>query len=60
MEIVSKVDEVKADMLVIGSRGMGVLNRIFLGSISDCKLTHGVMKEDCVHHCHCTTIITRK
>jgi nucleotide-binding universal stress UspA family protein len=34
-EIVHKVGEVKADILVIGSRGMGMLKRTFLGSTSD-------------------------
>jgi nucleotide-binding universal stress UspA family protein len=34
-EIVNKVEEVKADVLVIGSRGMGALSRLLVGSISD-------------------------
>jgi nucleotide-binding universal stress UspA family protein len=34
-EIVEKVEEVKADVLVIGSRGMGALSRLLVGSIND-------------------------
>ncbi len=34
-ELVHKVEEVKADVLVIGSRGIGMMKRVFLGSTSD-------------------------
>jgi nucleotide-binding universal stress UspA family protein len=34
-EIVNKVEEVEADVLVIGIRGMGALSRLLVGSISD-------------------------
>jgi nucleotide-binding universal stress UspA family protein len=49
-EIVYKVEDVKADVLVIGSRGMGAMKRVFVGSTSDY----------CVHHCHTTVIVPRK
>ncbi|KAL3898987.1 MAG: hypothetical protein SGCHY_002360 [Lobulomycetales sp.] len=49
-EIVYKVDDLKADVLVIGSRGMGAMKRVFIGSTSDYA----------VHHCHCTVIVPRK
>ncbi|CAG8474234.1 9862_t:CDS:2 [Ambispora gerdemannii] len=49
-EIVRKVDEVNADALVIGSRGLGALRRTILGSVSDY----------CSHACHCTVIIVKE
>uniref|UniRef100_A0A1D1XNI4 Universal stress protein A-like protein n=1 Tax=Anthurium amnicola TaxID=1678845 RepID=A0A1D1XNI4_9ARAE len=48
-ELVRKVDEVKADALVIGSRGLGVFKRTILGSVSDY----------CSHHCNCTVVIVK-
>jgi nucleotide-binding universal stress UspA family protein len=47
---VYKVEDLKADVLVIGSRGMGAMKRVFVGSTSDY----------CVHHCHTTVIVPRK
>lgn len=42
------LDESKqADLLVVGSRGLGVLRRAALGSVS----TH------CVHHAHCPVVV---
>jgi nucleotide-binding universal stress UspA family protein len=41
------VDDVKADVLIVGSRGMGAFKRLFLGSVSDYL----------VHHCKCPVII---
>ncbi|KAJ3219724.1 hypothetical protein HK099_004619 [Clydaea vesicula] len=49
-EIVYKVDNLKADVLVVGSRGMNAFKRAFVGSTSDY----------CVHNCHCTVIIPRQ
>ena len=34
-KIVRKVEELKADVLVVGSRGEGTIKRLFLGSTSD-------------------------
>lgn len=48
-EIVHYVQEVKADALVIGSRGLGTLKKVFVGSVSDF----------CVKHCHCIVIVHR-
>ena len=49
-EIVAKVEEEKADIVVCGSRGMGALKRAFVGSVSDYL----------VHHCHCNVVIAKK
>ncbi|KAI8853321.1 hypothetical protein BC829DRAFT_382528, partial [Chytridium lagenaria] len=48
-EIAYKVDDIKADMLVVGSRGLGAFKRAFLGSTSDYL----------VHHVSCPVIIPR-
>jgi hypothetical protein len=37
--IIKKVEDVGADVLVIGSRGMGAMKRVFVGSTSDRKDT---------------------
>ncbi|KAJ3237650.1 hypothetical protein HDU78_003986 [Chytriomyces hyalinus] len=39
-ELAYKVEDIKADMLVIGSRGLGALKRAFLGSVSDYLVHH--------------------
>ncbi|KAJ3111294.1 hypothetical protein HK100_002738 [Physocladia obscura] len=39
-EIAFKVEEVHADMLVIGSRGLGAFKKTFLGSVSDYLVHH--------------------
>ncbi|KAI8820700.1 uncharacterized protein EV422DRAFT_59939 [Fimicolochytrium jonesii] len=48
-ELLHKVKEVNADMLVIGSRGMGTLKRAFVGSVSDY----------CVHNSECPVVVVR-
>ncbi|CAG8617803.1 23986_t:CDS:2 [Dentiscutata erythropus] len=48
-EIVRKVSELKASTLIVGSRGLGALKRMFLGSVSDY----------CSHQCDCTVIIVK-
>ncbi|KAG9300483.1 hypothetical protein G9A89_010109 [Geosiphon pyriformis] len=48
-EITSKAKEVDADTLILGSRGLGIFKRAFLGSTSDY----------CVHNCDCTVIIVK-
>ncbi|XP_047309591.1 universal stress protein in QAH/OAS sulfhydrylase 3'region-like [Impatiens glandulifera] len=42
-------DEMHADLLVLGSRGLGKIKRAFMGSVSDY----------CVHHAKCPVLIVR-
>lgn len=49
-ELVYKILELKADVVVIGSRGLGSFKRAFLGSVSDYLL----------HHLEVPVIVTRK
>ena len=47
-EVICKLaEDKKAQFIVMGSRGMGILRRTFLGSVSDY----------CVHHAHCPVAI---
>jgi nucleotide-binding universal stress UspA family protein len=39
-EILYKVEELKADVLVVGSRGLGSFKRALLGSVSDYLVHH--------------------
>lgn len=48
-KIVSVAEEEKADLIVLGSRGLGGFQRFLLGSVSD-----GVL-----HHAHCPVLIVR-
>ncbi|XP_021776008.1 universal stress protein A-like protein [Chenopodium quinoa] len=49
-EVLCQVAEQKqVDLLVVGSRGLGVLKRAFLGSVSDY----------CMHHAHCPVLIVK-
>lgn len=47
--IVSVAEKEKADLIVMGSRGLGGFQRFFLGSVSD-----GVLR-----HAHCPVLIVR-
>ncbi|KAF7722050.1 hypothetical protein EC973_003732 [Apophysomyces ossiformis] len=49
VEIIRKVQEIQADVLIMGSRHHGLIQRTLLGSVSDY----------CVHRCPCSTIIVR-
>lgn len=49
-EIVDAVDKVKADSLILGSRGIGALKRTFLGSTGDY----------CLHHANCVVIVVKQ
>jgi len=49
-EICRKVDEIKADLVVMGSRGMGIIKRTLLGSVSDY----------CIHHLKCPIMIIKQ
>ncbi|TPX32713.1 hypothetical protein SmJEL517_g04240 [Synchytrium microbalum] len=42
-EITRKVQELNADVLVVGSRGLGAIKRTFLGSVSDYLVHHVVL-----------------
>lgn len=48
-KIVSVAEEEKADLIVMGSRGLSGIKRFLLGSVSE-----GVL-----HHAHCPTLIVR-
>ncbi|KAJ3176986.1 hypothetical protein HDU87_004701 [Geranomyces variabilis] len=48
-ELVHKTGEINADMLVLGSRGMGTIKRALLGSVSD----------HCVHNSPCPVVVVR-
>lgn len=48
-KIVDAAEEEKADLIVMGSRGLGTFQRFLLGSVSD-----GVL-----HHAHCPVLIIR-
>ncbi|KAH8552989.1 hypothetical protein BGW37DRAFT_487968 [Umbelopsis sp. PMI_123] len=49
-EIVRLSNEIGADMLVIGSRGLGAVKRLTMGSVSDY----------CVHNAECPVIVVRE
>ncbi|KAI8926216.1 hypothetical protein BC831DRAFT_435507 [Entophlyctis helioformis] len=48
-ELVYKIEELKADVVVMGSRGLGTLSRAIMGSVSD----------HLAHHVKCPVIVTR-
>jgi nucleotide-binding universal stress UspA family protein len=47
--IVQVAEELKADLIVLGSRGLGGFKRFLMGSVSD-----GVL-----HHAHCPVLVVR-
>ncbi|KAK9699301.1 hypothetical protein RND81_08G165800 [Saponaria officinalis] len=47
--ICQAAEQMHVDLLVVGSRGLGMLKRAFLGSVSDY----------CVHHAHCPVLIVK-
>ncbi|KAJ3126771.1 hypothetical protein HK098_007150 [Nowakowskiella sp. JEL0407] len=49
-ELVSKVNELGASLLVIGARGLGTFQRAVLGSVSDYA----------VHHANCAVLVSKK
>ena len=49
-EIVEKAEEWGADLIVLGSRGLGAWNRVLLGSVSNAV----------VHHAKCSVEIVRR
>ena len=38
--LISQVEKTKADMVVVGSRGLGLVGRTFLGSVSNYVVHH--------------------
>ncbi|KAJ3127095.1 hypothetical protein HK098_006792 [Nowakowskiella sp. JEL0407] len=48
-ELVKKVDELNADLLIMGSRGLGNFKRAVLGSVSDYV----------IHHVKCAVLVTK-
>lgn len=48
-EIVRVAEEEKADVIVLGSRGLGAAGRFFLGSVSDRVM----------HQAHCSVLVVR-
>ncbi|KAJ3100591.1 hypothetical protein HDU97_002121 [Phlyctochytrium planicorne] len=48
-EIAAKTGEVKADVLVVGTRGMGIVKRAVFGSVSEYLL----------HHCKCAVVVPK-
>jgi nucleotide-binding universal stress UspA family protein len=48
-EIVGYAEEIGAGLIVMGSRGLGVMRRAFTGSVSD----------SVVHHAHCPVMVVR-
>lgn len=49
VEIVRKSNELGADLLIMGNRGMGTFKKIFIGSVS----------EYCVNHAECPVLIVK-
>ncbi|KAI9299416.1 hypothetical protein BJ944DRAFT_274248, partial [Cunninghamella echinulata] len=49
IEIIRKIKEIRADVLIMGSRKLGAVKRTLLGSVSDY----------CCHHSPCAVIIAR-
>src|SRR5829696_3604242 len=49
LEIVALAEELGADMIVMGSRGLGGLRRVLMGSVSD----------SVVRHAHCPVLVVR-
>ena len=47
--LVHTAEEVKADMVIMGTRGLGTIRRTIMGSVSDYV----------VHHAHCPVIVCR-
>jgi nucleotide-binding universal stress UspA family protein len=49
-EIVSLAEEIRAGLIVVGSRGLGGIRRALMGSVSD----------SVVRHAHCPVLVVRK
>ena len=49
-EILRIAEEIGADLVVVGSRGLGPLGRVLMGSVS----------ESVVRHAHCSVLVVRQ
>jgi nucleotide-binding universal stress UspA family protein len=49
LEIVALAEELQADLIVMGSRGLGGVRRALMGSVSD----------SVVRHAHCPVLVVR-
>lgn len=49
-EITDLAEEIGASLVVVGSRGLGTMSRVLMGSVSD----------SVVHHAHCSVMVVRK
>jgi nucleotide-binding universal stress UspA family protein len=49
VEIVAVAEEIGADMIVFGSRGLGAMRRALMGSVSD----------SVIRHAHCPVLVVR-
>jgi nucleotide-binding universal stress UspA family protein len=49
-EIVRVAEEIRAGLIVMGSRGMGGVRRALMGSVSD----------SVIRHAHCPVLVVRK
>ncbi len=49
-QIVNQAEEIRAGLIVVGSRGLGGIRRALMGSVSD----------SVVHHAHCPVMVVRR
>ena len=49
-EITDLAEEIGASLVVVGSRGLGTMRRVLMGSVSD----------SVVRHAHCSVMVVRK
>jgi nucleotide-binding universal stress UspA family protein len=49
-QIVNQAEEIRAGLIVVGSRGLGGIRRALMGSVSD----------SVVRHAHCPVLVVRR
>lgn len=57
-EITRKTEELNADLLIVGNRGMGGISRYFFNVIS--RALVGSTSDFLIHHVHCPVLVVRK